>query len=104
MLKSKLENVKTKPKKAIWGQVLRVKDKKIYIEIFPESFNQVRNSHKSQLYDINFTVNRVPFQLQHLALEFIKTDKLFPKLIKNKEYLKTDNATVPNGTANPTLE
>ncbi|XP_055301141.1 putative helicase mov-10-B.1 isoform X2 [Sitodiplosis mosellana] len=97
ILKPKLEtNVKVKgrakAKSEIWGQVLRVKNSKIYIEIFPETFNKVQHSYDGQLYDIIFTVNRMPFQLQHFALEFIEKEHLFTRLIHNFQYKKDDLA------------
>lgn len=84
ILKPKIGKVKAKNE--IWGQVLRVRNQKIYIEIFPESFNKVRNQFEGQLFDIHFTVNRVPFQLQHFALEFVENENLFTRLIHNYQY------------------
>lgn len=95
----------SKPKLEIWGQVLRVRESKIYIEIFPETFGAVRNGHKNELYDINFKVNRMPFQLQHFALEFIKEEQLFTRLIDNSYYqCKTAMSNGRKGIKQPKLE
>lgn len=72
------------------GQVLRVRERKVYIEIFQESMKFVRSSWKNEYYDICFTLNRVPYQLQHYSLEFIEKQQLFKELINNRRYnLKT---------------
>lgn len=86
-----------KSKNEIWGQVERVRENKIYLEIYRECFNDVRNSYKNTQYDIFFKVNRIPFQLQHLALEFIEKEQLFTRLINNSFYnCKHENLIVSN--------
>lgn len=72
--------------KYIYGQVQRVRDKKIYLEIFQQSIKQVRNANKNEVYDICFILNRLPYQLQHYALDFIEKEELFTKLINNSYY------------------
>lgn len=72
--------------KEIFGQILRVRDKKIYLEIFPETADLVRKSYMHEDYDIHFTLNRVPYQLQHNALEFLQKEKLFKILINHTSY------------------
>lgn len=95
-------------KEEIWGQVVRVKDQKVYIDIFAEKFQRLLNSHISERYDIIFRMNRVPYQLQHYALEFIEQHNLFTRLIDNSFYrCKTEQLKlshcIPN-TRKPTLE
>lgn len=70
----------------IKGQILRISDKKVYIEIFKESNKHVRRSWQSESYDIFFKLNRTPYQLQHFALEFVKNEQLFTRLINNSFY------------------
>lgn len=83
--------------KEISGQVLRVRDKKIYLEIFRESADLVRKSYMHEEYDIHFTLNRVPYQLQHNALEFLQKEKLFKILINQNFYnAKNFKNTDPN--------
>ncbi|XP_031638656.1 putative helicase mov-10-B.1 isoform X2 [Contarinia nasturtii] len=95
-----------KLKGEIWGQVLRVKEQKIYIEIFRESINKVHQLgfNKGTYYDIFFKLNRVPYQLQHFALEFIESQELFTRLINNSYYnCKNAMSIVPkaHGTKMP---
>lgn len=48
-------------------------------------------------YDIHFTLNRVPYQLQHNALEFLQKEKLFKILINQNFYnAKNFKNTDPN--------
>lgn len=72
--------------KEIWGQVLRVREKKVYIEIFQQSIKLVRKSWMNEYYDISFKLNRVPYQLQHFALDFMKKEQLFSRLMNNCAY------------------
>lgn len=84
--------------KHIYGQVYRVRDKKIYIEIFQPSIRLVRKANKSESYDICFILNRVPYQVQHYALHFVEKEQLFNKLINNSYYMcKTGKLTQANG-------
>lgn len=84
--------------KYIYGQVYRVREKKIHIEIFPQSIKLVRSSNKNAFYDICFILNRVPYQMQHNALDFIEKEQLFTKLINNSYYkCKASKLTPANG-------
>lgn len=42
--------------------------------------------HKDRLYDIEFHGKRLPFQLQHRALDFMKNQNLFELVINNPKY------------------
>lgn len=70
----------------VFGKVLRIRERKIIIEIFQYSFELIKYAHKKELYDIEFLLNRQPYKLQHYALDFVKQDKLFTKLIGNDYY------------------
>lgn len=84
--------------KHIFGQCYRVREKKIYIEIFQQSIKMIRKAHKNELYDISFVLNRMPFQLQHYALDFVENEQLFNKLINNSYYkCKSMQLTQANG-------
>lgn len=39
-----------------------------------------------QLFNINFHINRITYQLQHNALKWVKKHELFPILINNPRY------------------
>lgn len=89
---------KRKKEKVIWGQIVRLRGKEIIIEIFPDTYKLVMRSHRYESYDIFFTLNRVPFQLQHYALDFIRDENLFTRLINNTYYdCKSTNLALPNG-------
>lgn len=84
--------------KHIYGQVYRVREKKIYIEIFQQSIKQLRKAYKNEFYDICFILNRMPYQLQHYALNFVEKEDLFTKLINNSYYkCKSVKLTQANG-------
>lgn len=84
--------------KHIYGQVYRVREKKIYIEIFQQSIKQIRKANKNEVYDICFILNRMPYQLQHYALNFIEKEDLFTKMINNSYYnCKSAKLTQANG-------
>lgn len=69
----------------IEGRIWRVYEEKVIIEISECTFNFVLKTHEDELYDIIFVLNRLPFQLQHYALNTIlqSSNMLFNKLINN---------------------
>lgn len=82
----------------IWGQIVRLSGQDVIIEIFPESFNHVLKSHRHEIYDIVFTMNRLPYQLQHYVLDFVLKENLFTRLINNSYYnCKSAKLTLANG-------
>lgn len=68
------------------GQICGIKSHQIIIEIYPKSIDQVRNSYKTEVYDIFFELNRLRYQLQHCAWDFICEQDLFVRLIDNTAY------------------
>lgn len=89
---------KRKKEKMITGQILRLSGKEVIIEIFQKTFHVVLKSHRHESYDIFFTMNRLPYQLQHNALDFIKNENLFTRLINNSYYdCKSTTLVLPNG-------
>lgn len=71
----------------IKGEIRRYRDKKIYIRIFDESFKTVHSLCKTgSSFNVNFKMNRTPYQLQHYALDFVESHNLFGKLINNPRY------------------
>lgn len=57
----------------------------IFVEV-DEGFGHLLNNCSKQTYDIFFNINRMPFRLQHNALEWIKKHNLFNILINNPIY------------------
>lgn len=84
-------------KKDVFGKVHRIRERKIIIEIFDSSFRLIKYAHRNELYDIEFLLNRQPYKLQHYALDFIRKDNLFTKLIGNSLY----NCELPTLTNEP---
>lgn len=66
----------------------------IFIEIFEESLKLVETDDE---YEIEFHVNRLPFQVQHLALYYVENHKLVDKLINNSRY----DYFIPKPSQNP---
>lgn len=77
----------------LWGEIDRINNGAIYINIFPKSVKAVQDSYKKVVYTIHFVLNRVPYQLQHLALDFIKEHNLFGQLINNPRYFNAEKNT-----------
>lgn len=99
-----IERFQLKPKhrtvkKEIWGQVCRTREKKILMEIYQESFQLMLSLYRTESFDIIFKVNRVPYQCQHLVLEFIQLHQLFPKLINNPDFKSESSKGVKSKTA-----
>lgn len=82
-----------KQKFQIGGRIVRLKGEKIIIEITSDAFQSVLQWHKSESYDFQFQLNRIPYQTQHHALTFIQSEGLFKTLIKNGQY-ERDNAHI----------
>lgn len=66
----------------IEGSIWRLNGEKVIIEISQKSFDLVLQTHKNELYDIVFMLNRSPYQLQHHTLNRLNR-KLFDTLIRN---------------------
>lgn len=88
-------------KDPIRGQVQRFKenDEKIVIEIL-DHFEFVLENYRNDLYDILFELNRMPYQLQHYALDFVKKQNLFDILIENDQYYQTPTFDAPRRNHN----
>lgn len=97
----KINALNFKKEKQIWGQIVRLSGQDVIIEIFPESYNHVLKTHRNEIYDIFFTLNRMPYQLQHYVLDFVVQENLFTRLINNSYYhCKSANLTLANGQKN----
>lgn len=69
------------------GKICDLQDKKVLIDVMQtKSFNLIRGSCENKLYDISFKLNRLNYQLQHYALEFILDHELFVRLIDSSDY------------------
>lgn len=92
--KKKIQNRRVKD--PIRGQVRRLKgnDDKIVIEIL-EHFDFVLHNYRNDVYDIIFELNRLTYQLQHYALDFVEKENLFDILIENQLYYQTPIVDAP---------
>lgn len=50
-------------------------------------FEELSSIYKNKSVDISFCINRMPFQLQHQALQWLRDHKLFEILFKNARSL-----------------
>lgn len=73
------------PEPVITGVVQEIEKKYIYLAI-NEGYDELAEQLNDICYDIRFYSNRLPYQLQHYALEWINEHKLFPLLIDNPTY------------------
>lgn len=62
---------------------------RIFIKIPSESFLSV---YQTESFDLRFILNRVPFQMQHFALDILRDQHLFDLLIDNPAYDDVDGA------------
>lgn len=76
----------SQPKITAAGQVKRCDKDFIYVEINEEDFDLLRNYCKTKYFDIAFNINRVGYQIQHRALDYLHEHNLHPILIDNPEY------------------
>lgn len=74
----------------IHGKVKGKNHERIFIEFDIENFAKIRKNYLKP-FDIFFQLNRVPFQAQHLALDFFQQHDLFTHLIKNPLYDRVKN-------------
>lgn len=73
------------------GQIKRKSTDKIFVEMSDECFSQFGEVAKNYSFDIKFCLNRIPYQLQHLALDYLNDQHLFGALINNPKYDETGN-------------
>lgn len=74
------------------GSILGKSDDKIHVLLF----DGIDNFSENQVYDVHFQINRIPYQVQHKALDFVQHHKLFEVLINNPKYsLADDGMNVP---------
>lgn len=65
------------------GKIKQRKGEKIIVEIF----NAYKYDHFTT-YDLTFETNRIVYQLQHSALEFIEKHEIFNILINHPDYYR----------------
>lgn len=68
------------------GQIKRKTADKIFVEISEENFSQFKLIHAQQSFDIEFYLNRTPYQLQHFSLDVLYDQQLYEVLINNLKY------------------
>lgn len=72
------------------GQIKECNNEFIYIKIIYGFENlSICCAGDGQMFDIHFVINKTSFSLQHNALNFMKEHHLFPILIKNPLYVKS---------------
>lgn len=70
----------------IMGQILYIREDCVFVDIFPQSFKQIKRIYETETFTIKFQVNSVPYQQQHMALDYIVEHNLFNILINNSIY------------------
>lgn len=75
------------------GRIKRKSADKIFVEMSDECFSQFGDVAKKYSFDIKFCLNRLPYQLQHLALDYLNDQHLFDVLINNPKYDETGNSS-----------
>lgn len=75
------------------GQIKRKSAEKIFVKMFEESFSDFIEVCTKQTFDIQFCLNRTPYQLQHFALEILHNQHLFDALINNAKYDETETSS-----------
>lgn len=76
------------------GQIFDSNKKYIYIQLFDQLKSEQRFLDKIDtkgVYELIFKVEREPYQVQHLALDFVKSHDLFRLLINNPNYERDDS-------------
>lgn len=72
------------------GQVKGSDKAFIYIEIIEEDFDFVHTNCDKQYFDIEFHINRGPYQIQHRALEYVEKHNVHTMLINNPKYYQSE--------------
>lgn len=70
------------------GQIKKYDNDFIYVEIVEEEFADLQKYSEKQCFDIRFNMNRVGYQLQHRALDYVRRHSLHSILINNKLYAR----------------
>lgn len=70
----------------IAGQIKTCNKEFIFVEITERDHCMYLSKHPDRCYDIFFHVNRVTFQLQHYALEWIANHQLFNIFVNSSDY------------------
>lgn len=74
------------PKITASGQIKGADKDFIYVVIDEGDFNSLQMHSNKQHFDIKFHMNRLGYQLQHRAIEYMEKHKLHPILINNNAY------------------
>lgn len=74
------------------GQIKRSDKDYIYVEITEEDLHSFMSICDKQCFDISFHMNRVGYQLQHRALDYMEQHGLHSILINNKQYDSIDDS------------
>lgn len=77
----------------IWGEISSIskEQKSVRIRIPFARNGEAVLRLLNEPHNLSFQVNRMPYQLQHQALDFIQKEKLFNVLINNDNYRRNFN-------------
>lgn len=85
---------------SIEGQITGIDEHFIDIEIY--EIDQTNLNLRAK-YEIDFILNRLPYQVQHFALDCVQTHNLFRNFINNplldNRHILNESEGKPNGTA-----
>lgn len=80
------------------GQMNGWDDSNLFIEIL-DGFEMLMSCFHEEFFDVNFTINRSTFQLQHNAISWMKKHDLFSVLINNPLYDIENHDSAGSSTA-----
>lgn len=68
------------------GKICALQDDNVVIDMTQSKSFKFNGSSQNKLHSISFKLNRLHYQLQHYAIEFILDHELFVRLIDNSDY------------------
>lgn len=81
------------PKQTFSGRIKSANREYIFVEIIQKDVDKLKLYCQTQSFDIFFKVNRIPYQIQRKALEYIYEFDLHSKLIFNEKYNYAETIT-----------
>lgn len=66
----------------------------IYFDVFEKYLSIMLNYCNKHTFDISFKVNRMPYRIQHMALDYFQKHNLHSRLIANEKYFCLDDSSV----------
>lgn len=81
-----LKPVSSSSGRILTGRIQGSNKEHIFLEISEEDVDYLRNNCGQRLFDIHFNMNRIQFQLQHNALNWLEKHGLFSLLVNNPKF------------------